>query len=580
MNDRKLLLGEGGFLARVWRLLVPYWKGDERVRAWLLLAGTVAAALGVVYTEVLVNQWSRPFFNAVEQKSVADFERLLVHFAVLAALMTVAAMYKVYLQQMLEMRWRVWLTHAYVSDWLADKVYYHLELEARGTDNPDQRMQEDLKFFTGVTLDLALGLLASFVSLVSFVVILWRLSGTLVFEIPGATVGVPGYMVWAALGYAVAGSVLSHFIGRPLIALNFQKQRLEADFRFALVRLRENAEGAALYGGEAREKAGLFARFEEIRRNWWRLMRYTRRLTAFRTGYNQVAVVFPFLVAAPRYFTGETDFGTLMQTAAAFAAVQVALSWFVTNYQGIAEWKASADRLLTFHDALVATAAERRRETGVGVLADGGGAYAAEALELLLPNGRPIVAGAAFTIRPGDQVLVTGPSGSGKSTLFRALAGIWPFGRGRVRVPAGARVMFLPQKPYVPTGSLREVVAYPSPPEAFSKAEIARVLAAVRLDALVPRLDETANWAMQLSGGEQQKLALARALLHRPDWLFLDEATSALDEQTERAFYGLLAAELPGTTVVSIAHRAGLDAYHGRHFRFEPTEGPTRVVGG
>ncbi|MCX7891465.1 MAG: ABC transporter ATP-binding protein/permease [Burkholderiales bacterium] len=580
MNDRKLLLGEGGFLARVWRLLVPYWKGDERVRAWLLLVGTVAAALGVVYTEVLVNQWSRPFFNAVEQKSVGDFERLLVHFGVLAALMTVAAMYKVYLQQMLEMRWRVWLTHAYVSDWLADKVYYHLELEARGTDNPDQRMQEDLKFFTGVTLDLALGLLASFVSLVSFVVILWRLSGTLVLELPGAAVGIPGYMVWAALGYAIAGSVLSHFIGRPLIALNFQKQRLEADFRFALVRLRENAEGAALYGGEAREKAGLFARFEDIRRNWWRLMRYTRRLTAFRTGYNQLAVVFPFLVAAPRYFAGETDFGTLMQTAAAFAAVQVALSWFVTNYQGIAEWKASADRLLTFHDALVATAAERRRETGIGVLADGGGAYAAEALELVLPNGRPIVAGAAFTIRPGDQVLVTGPSGSGKSTLFRALAGIWPFGRGRVRVPAGARVMFLPQKPYVPTGSLREVVAYPSPPDAFGAAEIARVLAAVRLDALVPRLDETANWAMQLSGGEQQKLALARALLHRPDWLFLDEATSALDEETERAFYGLLAAELPGTTVVSIAHRAGLDAFHGRHFRFEPTEGPTRVVGG
>jgi len=269
-----------------------------------------------------------------------------------------------------------------------------------------------------------------------------------------------------------------------------------------------------------------------------------------------------------------------MQTAAAFGAVQVALSWFVANYQGIAEWKASADRLLTFHDALVDTADDRRRETGVDVLRDGGGCYAAEALELVLPNGRPIVAGTAFIIKPGDQVLVTGPSGSGKSTMFRALAGIWPFGRGRVRIPAGAKVMFLPQKPYMPTGTLREVVSYPSPADAFPDGEIARVLAAVRLEGLGARLGETENWAMQMSGGEQQKIALARALLHRPDWLFLDEATSALDEETERAAYRLIAEEMPGATVVSIAHRGGIADYHGRRLRFEPTEGATRVVSG
>jgi putative ATP-binding cassette transporter len=579
MNQRKLLVRRGAFVTRVWRLIVPYWGSEERLRAWLLLLGTIGFALGVVYVEVLVNQWSRPFFNAVQQMDRDAFVRLLLEFLVLAVLMTLGAMYKVYLQQMLEMRWRVWLTHAYVNDWLADKVFYHLELDPRGTDNPDQRMQEDLKFFTGVTLDLALGLLSAVVALVSFVWILWRLSGTLSVPVGDATLEIPGYMVWCALGYAIAGSVLSHFVGRPLISLNFQKQRLEADFRFGLVRLRENAEGAALYGGEAQERTGLFGRFEAIRQNWWRLMLYTRRLTGFRIGYNQVAVVFPFLVAAPRFFSGEIDFGTLMQTAAAFGAVQVALSWFVANYQGIAEWKASADRLLTFHDALVDTAEERRRDAGIGVLRDGG-RYQAESLELVLPNGRPIVAGTAFTIRPGDQVLVTGPSGSGKSTMFRALAGIWPFGRGRVRVPAGAKVMFLPQKPYMPAGTLREVVSYPSPPEAFGDAEMARVLAAVRLEGLAGRLSDTENWAMQMSGGEQQKIALARALLHRPDWLFLDEATASLDEDTERAVYRLLAEELPGASVVSIAHRGGLADYHGRHLRFEPTEGPTRVVGG
>ena len=580
MNQRKLLVRRGAFVTRVLRLIAPYWVNEERVRAWLLLLGTIGFALGVVYVEVRVNQWSRPFYNAVQQMDGEAFVRLLLQFLVLASLMTLGAMYKIYLQQMLEMRWRVWLTHAYVTDWLADKVYYHLELDPRGTDNPDQRMQEDLKFFTGVTLDLAMGLLSAAVTLVSFVWILWRLSGTLAVPLGGTTIDIPGYMVWCALGYAVAGSVLSHFVGRPLIALNFRKQRLEADFRFGLVRLRENAEGAALYGGEAQEKSGLFARFEAIRQNWWRMMLYTRRLTGFRTGYNQIAVVFPFLVAAPRYFSGEIDFGTLMQTAAAFGAVQVALSWFVANYQGIAEWKASADRLLTFHDALVDTADERRRETGVDVLRDGGGRYAAEALELVLPNGRPIVAGTAFTIKPGDQVLVTGPSGSGKSTMFRALAGIWPFGRGRVRIPAGAKVMFLPQKPYMPTGTLREVVSYPSPADAFPDGEIARVLAAVRLEGLGARLGETENWAMQMSGGEQQKIALARALLHRPDWLFLDEATSALDEETERAAYRLIAEEMPGATVVSIAHRGGLADYHGRRLRFEPTEGATRVVSG
>jgi len=564
MLRMRLLIHAATFLGKVWKLSRPYWFSEERWRARGLLAAIVGLSLALVYLLVAFNEWNRDFFNALEQKQADDAIDLLLYFAFLAAVFIAVSIYRLYLRQMLEMRWRVWLTRQYLGDWLGDRTYYRLELASGETDNPDQRIAEDLRNFTSATLTLALGLLSEGVTLFSFMFILWTVSGPITFTLAGAAVTIPGYMLWAALAYALAGSVLTHYVGRRLIPLNFQKERLEADFRFSLVRVRENAEGIALYRGEANESASLLERFERIRANWWEIIRYTKRLTAFTVGYNQVAVVFPFMVALPRYFSGALSLGQLIQLTSAFGQVQSSLSWFVDSYAQLAVWKASVDRLLTFNHALEAAKLAAARSDGITVAAGTAAELATTGLNLDRPDGRPIVSGATLAIRPGERVLVTGPSGAGKSTLFRGLAGIWPFGTGRVTRPSGARILFLPQKPYIPIASLRDAVAYPAAPGTFADAALVGALRDCRLGAFTDRLDEVANWSMKLSVGEQQRLAIARALLHAPDWLFLDEATAALDETTERDLYELLGTRLPRTAIVSIAHRPTVAVHHAR----------------
>ncbi|MDB5866183.1 MAG: transporter ATP-binding protein [Betaproteobacteria bacterium] len=563
------------FIGQVWQLAAPYWRSDEKGRAWALLATIVVMTLGIVYMLVLLNDWNREFFNALESKNSEDFFVLLVHFCFLAAVFIVLSIYRTYLQQMLEVRWRIWLSKQYLSEWLSHRVYYRLELDHLGTDNPDQRIAEDVRLFTSGTLSLTLGLLRETVTLVSFIAILWTVSGPLAFTVSGTEVNIPGYMVWAALLYAVVGSVVTFYVGRPLIALNFQQERFEADFRFSLVRMREYAEGVALYRGEAAEHRGLLSRLERIRENWYALMYYTKRLGALTIGYSQVAVVFPYFVAGHRYFSGAVTLGGLTQIANAFGQVQSSLSWFVDSYTSLANWKASVDRLLTFHHAVERATADAQAKSGERLAAPAGSSLQADIAELALPGkegvpGRVILAGASLELKPHEKVLITGPSGSGKSTLFRMLAGIWPFGRARVCVPGGARMMFLPQKPYIPIGTLRDAVTYPGTSGTFSDAEIAQALKAVTLDTLAERVDEERNWSMTLSGGEQQRLAVARALLHRPDWLFLDEATSALDEAGERQVYELLRERLPEATIVSIAHRPAVAGYHDRRITLVP----------
>jgi vitamin B12/bleomycin/antimicrobial peptide transport system ATP-binding/permease protein len=577
MMSRQAAPGTGAsFPRRVWTLIYPYWRSDQWRIASVLLGVVVGLTLGMVYLSVLLNDWYRQFYNALEQRDFGSFQYLLLYFCGLAAIHVVAAVYRLYLNQMLEMRWRTWLTERYLNAWLSKQVYYRLELENRGTDNPDQRIAEDLRAFTQGTLSLALGFLSAVTTLGSFVVILWNVGGSISFTLGGMEITIPGFMVWLAIVYAAIGTVLTHYVGRRLIGINFEQERREADFRFSLVRLRENAEGVALYRGERAEEEHLRGRFGAIQANWWTLMQYTKRLTFFTSSYSQASVIFPFLAGAPRFFAGEIQLGGLIQISSAFGRVEDSLSWFITSYARLADWRASVERLLTFHDALARIGGEVDRDTGVRVERHAAPALQAEGLQLALPDGRTILPNGAFSVAPGERVVVSGPSGTGKSTLFRALAGIWPFGQGRVALPENAQTLFLPQKPYIPIGTLRAAVAYPASPDAFPDGEIRAVLSAMQLDGLVARLDDAANWSMTLSGGEQQRLALARALLHRPSWLFLDEATSALDSATEAHVYEQLRARLPDATIISIVHRPPAEDFQHATIELHPgSEGCT-----
>ena len=558
----------GEVLREAWTLVRPYWFSEDRWAGRGLLLVVVSLNLFIVFINVLLNKWYNLFYNSLQDKDFAAFGSLLIRFSWLAGLFIVAAVYQIYLNQMLQIRWRRWLTERYLGAWLADGAYYRMQLTAGETDNPDQRIADDLRLFVTGALTLSIGGLRAVVTLVSFLAILWGLSGSVTLPIgPGVTV--PGYMVWAALLYAIAGTWLTNLIGRPLVRLNFNQQRYEADFRFSLVRFRENTEGVALYGGEADEMRSFRERFASVVRNWWDIMRRQKRLTWFTAGYAQAATIFPILVAAPRYFRGEIPLGALMQTAQAFGQVQDSLSFIVTSYTDIAEWRAVVLRLLGFERALARVRADAgaegvRHETGTG------GSLSLDHVTLALPGGRPLMEGVSFDIRPGDATLISGPSGAGKSTLFRAIAGIWPFGRGEVRLPRDARVLFLPQKPYLPIGTLREVVSYPTPPVGLDDAALRETLQAVGLPELAGRLHEAAHWALALSPGEQQRIAFARALVQKPEWLFLDEATSALDEETEARLYALLRERLPGTTVVSVGHRSTLRAFHARRLVVTP----------
>ncbi len=545
-------------------MIRPYWVSEDRWAAWSLLLAVVALNLGMVYVGVLFNRWNNTFFTALQDKNQSAFLGQLVRVSWLLAVFILLAVYQTYLNQMLEIRWRRWLTNRYLAAWLADATYYRMQLVAHETDNPDQRIAEDVHLLASQTLGLFAWGLRAAVTLVTFVVILWGLSGTLTLRVFGVSITVPGYMVWVAALYAVAGTWLTDLIGRPLVRLNFDKQRYEADFRFNLVRFRENSEGVALYRGEADEFRGFGERFEAVVRNWWDIMRRQKRLTSFTSGYSQLAWIVPSVVAAPRYFRGELGLGGLMQTTSAFQQVQDSLSFFVQSYKEVASWRAVVARLAGFERELERVRLEATQSSGVRRVEGSGPHLSVNGIDLALPDGTPLIANVTLTILPGDTVLLGGPSGSGKSTLFRAIAGIWPFGRGDIYTAPGARILFLPQRPYLPIGTLREVVSYPMTGGGIDDAALREALCAVGLPHLAERLDESAHWALQLSPGEQQRIAFARALVQKPGWLFLDEATAAVDEPTEARLYALLRERLPGTTVFSVGHRATLRPFHAR----------------
>ncbi|MDN5419522.1 ABC transporter ATP-binding protein/permease [Pseudomonas paracarnis] len=549
----------GQFFRRTWAMITPYWRSEEKGRAWLLLAAVIGLSLFSVAISVWINHWYKDFYNALEKKDTAAFWQLIGYFGGIAAVAILGAVYRLYLTQMLTIRWRAWLTEKHFSRWLAHKNYYQLE-QGGYTDNPDQRISEDLNNFTSGTLSLGLGLLRNVVSLVSFSIILWGVSGSI--EVFGVTI--PGYMFWCALLYAAVGSWLTHLIGRRLIGLSNQQQRFEADLRFSMVRVRENAESIALYNGEPNERQRLSTRFGKVWQNFWDIMKVSKRLTFFTAGYSQIAIIFPFIVAAPRYFTGKIELGELMQINSAFGNVQENFSWFINAYSELATWRATSDRLLSFQQAM---SDNEQRTPAIDVRPEGERLVIKD-LGMDLADGRHLLTDADMTVEPGERVMLSGRSGSGKSTLLRAMGHLWPAGHGSIRLPATS-YLFLPQKPYLPIGTLKAVLSYPQDDSVYPAERYAQVLETCRLPHLVNRLDEANHWQRMLSPGEQQRLAFARALLFAPRWLYMDEATSAMDEEDEATLYQALIDELPGLSIVSVGHRSSLKRFHGRHVRID-----------
>jgi putative ATP-binding cassette transporter len=568
-------------LSRVWALSLPYFKSEEKWRARLLLAACVGLNLGMVYMMVLLNDWNRVFYDALQNRNAEVFWHQLGVFALLATCFIIVAVYRFYLTQLLQVRWRAWMTRDYLQRWLKGHVFYQLELQSKnGTDNPDQRIQEDVQQFTADTVGLSLGLLDATVTLLSFVGILWSLSGGFSFDVMGETYNIPGFMVWMALAYALAGSLMGHFIGRSMASLNFTQQRLEADFRHHLMRVREYSEAIALDRGGRVERLSLQERFAQVLDNFMRLLRVQKRYTWFNSGYGQAAVVFPMLVASPRYFSGAIQLGELMQISSAFGQVQESLSWFISNYSRLASWQATTLRLTSFQDQMLAVKVDDAAEADTAPLSftgavTGNNALHTTPLTISLPNGDVLLADTSLNAAAGDTVLIRGPSGCGKSTLLRVLAGIWPhvtspthdrrgepITYGPVVLPE--RSVFMPQRPYFPEGTLRQALAYPDSADHYTDEALKNALYDALLPHLVNDIDVAGHWTQQLSGGEQQRLALARVLLKRPRWVFADEATSALDEAAEKVLYEKLLTMVreEGGGLVSIAHRPSVASHH------------------
>ena len=571
MNVRGLR-GIGAALGEALRLAKPYFASEERGIAWGLLAAIAALNLLVVYLNVVYTYWFKVAYDALQTKSAAAFWASMFTYRVVpgfpyvvpgfvenAAVTILASVYAFYLNQMLQIRWRRWLTERFVERWLDRRAYYRISLGAEGTavDNPDQRIANDLADFTTGTLTLGISLISNFVTIVSFVGVLWTIA-------PAIRIGpalIPGYLVYAALLYSIVGTGLTQVIGWRLIPLTYEQQRRNADFRFGLVRVRENTEQIALYRGERAEADGLFTRFAAVYENWWRIMKRTKALNFFTISFTQVALIFPLVVAAPGYFSGIFTLGVLMQIVTIFGNVQGALSWFVSSYADLVTWRATVQRLVGFERAVAD--AQSQADCGELSVTRGGDALRMRDVTIGLPDGRPLLHQARLDIRPDGPIAVGGPSGSGKSTLLRVVAQIWPYARGRVHLPAG-ELMFLPQRPYFPLGTLKRAVAYPLTEDQLSDAVVVQALEDVGLHDLSARLHDSDNWALRLSGGEQQRLALARALIAAPAWLFLDEALSALDAPGAEALFSQLRLRLPETQIVSVSHDAAVTALHPR----------------
>lgn len=559
------------FIVGLFHLITPYWNSEEKKSARLYLAAIITLTIAAVYMTLLLNEWFNSFYSALQNYDSDAVYRGLLRFTGLAFAHIAFAVYSYYLQQRLALRWRKWMTKNYLAKWTGQQMYYRLEMFSQGTaDNPDQRISEDINLFTARTLSFMSGLLRSATTIVCFIFVLWNLSEVLSFSAAGQEIHIYGYLVWTALAYSVLGTWITHKVGHRLVSLNYLQQKLEADFRFSMVRLRETAESVAFYNGAAKEEAFLSNRFMTLLRNTLFIIKKQKQLSWLTNSYAQIAIIFPFVVAVPRYLSQNISLGGLMQIANCFGKVQDAMSYFVDVYASLAEWQSCAERLLSFDKHIAAIEKETEEKSGSLVREETHDRLRLADVTISVPamdenkRTREIISSASCTIKSGEHVILKGPSGSGKSTLLRTLAGFWPYVKGHISMPAPSEMMFIPQKPYIPMGTSAEAASYPL--ETADEEILSPLLVECGLSHLMEKTDTEADWSHILSLGEQQKLAFVRVFLRKPKWVFLDEATSAMDEETEEKMYRLLTA-LPGTTVISIGHRSTLDKWHDRVLR-------------
>lgn len=566
------------FAVRLAKLTRLYWRSPDAARGFLLLASTVALELGTVYYVVRLSDVQRILFDAFQDKQMEPFLSAIGLFLVAAAGFAFISTFRIYLRGALEIRWRNWLTQYFIERWVSSQAYCQIELHHKTTDNPDQRIAEDLRDYVASALGLSLSLLSAIATLVSFAAILWNLSGAWNIHMGGRVFNIPGLMMWVAIAYAIVAILITHRVGRPLVAIQFDRNRYEADFRFSLARFRENVEAVALAYGEPGERRNAIRRFQSVVGNWWKLIRAQRNLSFATTAIGQANSIVPLVVAAPGFFLGHLTLGSVMQTRIAYDNVSGALTWFVNAYQEIARWRANIERLLTLLDEIDRACDEQQSSQRVRIAHAEHDDLRLVDLQITQPDGTVLIEHADARVAPGDQIAISGPSGSGKRMLLRAIAGIWRFGKGQIEFPLRARALVLPERPYMPIATLREALSYPEPFDTYTDEQARRALEQVGLGALAPHLDESDHWAQRLSGGEQQRIGFARALLQKPSFLFLDEATSGLDEATERRFYELLRTELPHTAVVSIAYRPVIEQYAEHHWHMEPGAGGSRLA--
>lgn len=555
--------GKAALLLTSWKIARAYWFSEEKWSAWRLLLTVISLNLGIVYILVLINTWQVNFYEVIQSHDYGGFMEAIGKYSILAGCLVVVRGYQIYSRMLLHIRWRRWMTERYLSDWLYNKTYYLLQLSPdHDTDNPDQRISEDIELFVWLTLRLSLDLLQDLVTVLSFIMILWNLSGVVTFSVGEYPISIYGYLVWIAILYAGFGTYWTVKTGRPLVKLDFDLQRYEADFRFSLMRLRENAESIALYGGEKQETWSFGQGFSKVVATYRNIMVVRKHITWLTSAYTQISAIFASIAAAPRYFSSQIHLGQMFQIVDAYNHVQTGFSFVVDSFTRLAQWRAVVNRLNNFLLSMEMVRSQSPKAPKLDISRKIFSTYSAKNLQVLLPDGSNLIKDFSLSIKPSEKLLIMGASGCGKSTLLRTFAGIWPYASGTIIVPEGQKVMFVPQKSYLSFSSLREILYYPEIVKGDNDKKIQEILVMCKLPHLVDKLHKVADWGQTLSLGEQQRVAFARVLLQRPSWLFLDEATSALDEETEQAIYQMIVDKMTNTAIVSVGHRSTLMKYH------------------